>query len=107
MQLLGKPLLLLLIVSVGVSASLMLPGLDDAPGIAGSAADASQARQLDRPLRKDNVNEIFRLSQRRALPERPIQSQLNSHYADLGSSAHAAMIDQNDLRIAAINLSYR
>ena len=107
MQLLGKPLLLLLIVSVGVSASLMLPDLDDVPGIAGSAADASQARQLNRALRKDNVNENFFLSQRGALPERPIQSHLNSHYADLGSSAHAAMIDQNDLRIAAINLSYR
>ena len=107
MQLLGNPLLLLLIVTVGVSAAVMLPGLDDdAPAIAGSAA-VWQARPLNQPLPKDNVNAISRLSQRRALPERPIQSHFNNHYADLGSSAHAAMIDQNDLRIAAITLSYR
>ena len=103
---LRRKLLLLSIVSVGVSAAVMLLGLDSAPAIAGSAA-VSQAQQLNQPLRKDNVNELSLLSQRGALPERPMQSHFNSHYADLGSSAHTAMIDQNDLRIAAIHLSYR
>jgi len=101
-----RKLLLLSILSVGVSAAVMLLGLDSAPATAGSAA-VWQARPLNQPLLKDNVNAISRLSQRRALPERPIQSHFNNHYADLGSSAHAAMIDQNDLRIAAITLSYR
>ena len=84
----------------------MLLGLDRTPASAGTAA-ISQARQLNQPLLKDNVKLISPLSQRGALPERPIQPQFNSDYADLGSSAHAAMIDQNDLRIAAIHLSYR
>jgi len=102
MQLLHK-LLLLLIVSVGVSAAVMLLGLDSASAIAGSAA-ISQARPLHPLLRKDNVNESNFFSKPEDLPEGPIQSQFNSHHADLGSSAHAAMIDQTDLRIAAIRL---
>lgn len=105
MQPLRKPLLQS-IPSVGVSAAVMLLGLDSAPASAGTAA-VSQARPLDPLLRKDNANQIAFLSQREALPERPIQPHFNSDYADLGSSAHAAMIDQNDLRIAAIHLSYR
>ena len=105
MQPLRKPLLLF-IVSLGVLDAVMLPALDMASANAGWTA-FSQALPLDRPLRKDNVNENFFLSQRGALPERPIQSQFNNHYADLGSSAHAAMIDENDLRIAAIHLSNR
>jgi hypothetical protein len=103
MQPLSKPLLLLLIVSVGVSASVMLPGLDDAPGISGSDAPSP----VDVLLRKDHADEAPFLSQGKELPERHTQSQVTVHYADLGSSAHAAMIDQNDLRIAAIVPSYR
>jgi hypothetical protein len=103
MQLLGKPLLLLLIVSVGVSASVMLPGLDDAPAISGSDA----VSPVDVLLRKDHADEVSFLSQRKDLPERHTQPQVLIHYADPGSSAYAAMIDQNDLRIAAINLCNR
>ena len=105
MQPLRKPLLLF-IVSIGVLDAVMLPALDMASANTGWTA-LSQALPLDRPLRKDNVNEKFFLSQRGALSECPIPSQFNSHYADLGSSAHAAMIDQNDLRIAAIHPSNR
>ena len=105
MRLLRK-LLFLLVIGVGVPAAVMLLGRDSAPAIAGSAA-VSQARPLHPLLRKDNVNGLDLFSEPGDLPEATAQSQFNSHYADLGSSAHAAMIDQNDLRIAAIHLSYR
>jgi hypothetical protein len=97
---------LLFIVSLGVLDAVMLPGLDMASASVGRIG-LSQTPSLERPLRKDNGTENFFLSQREPLPECPTQFHFTNHYADLGSSANAAMIDQNDLRIAAIHLSNR
>ncbi len=62
------------------------------------------ARLLQRLLAKDAVRESDFFPKVGDLPEGLSQSQFNSRYTDVGSPAYTTMIDQIDLRIAAIPL---
>lgn len=69
-----------------------------------ATGSAEQARLVQRILAKDSVKETDFFPRIADLPEGLTQAQFARRYADVSSPAYATMIDQIDLRIAAIPL---